>query len=159
MEKIKKTIISAVLIMATMLTAARSVQAATVVTIEAADVDRLERLVYAEAGNQTLYAQKLVCATVINRCYSDEFPNSIDGVINDKQDGVYQFSCVPNGAYGNATPTDQVRQAVNEVLSEYASGTATYPADMLFFRSGHYFDWSTVEDYINEDDMYFSRLR
>ncbi len=159
MQITKKIIVSAALALIVSIAVATATKAATVVTIEAADVDRLERLVYAEAGNQSLQAQKLVCATVINRCYSDEFPNSVEAVIQDKQGGCYQFSCVPNGMYANARPTDQVRQAVNEVLSEYASGTAAYPSDMLFFRSGYFFNWSTVEDYVNEDDMYFSRLR
>ena len=158
MNFLKKIVIAAATIIFSF-AATLNVKASTTVTINVDDIDRLERLVYAEAGNQTLEAQKLVCVTVINRCFAEEFPNTVEGVIMERGNGVYQFSCVPNGMYDNAKPTEQVRQAVKEVLSEYANGTAAYPADMLFFRSGHYFNWSSVEDYRNEDDMFFSRLR
>ena len=154
MRKISRFVVAIAVVVATIFNTANITSASAV--INADDVERLERLVYAEAGNQTLYAQKLVCATVINRVASDEFPNSVEGVIQEKNGGTYQFSCVPNGMYANAKPTEQVKQAVAEVLSEYANGSADYPSNMLFFRSGYFFDWSTVEDYISEDDMYFS---
>ena len=138
-----------------------SVQAASNANIYETDIEKLEKLVYAEAGNQPFEAQKLVCACVINRVYSDEFPNSVDEVINQytvnsKGKKVYQFSCVPNGRYENAVPTEQVKQAVRECLAEYNNGTSTVPGKVLFFRSGNYFDWSTVENYVSIGDMYFS---
>ncbi len=141
------------------------VQAATVARIYKSDIEKLERLVYAEAGNQSLEAQKHVCACVLNRVlYSQEFPNSVDEVINQysvNSDGkrVYQFSCVSNGTYENAVPTEQVKQAVAECLAEYTNNTSTIPKNMLFFRSGHYFGWSTVENYTSIGDMYFSLLK
>ena len=138
-----------------------SVQAASNANIYETDIEKLEKLVYAEAGNQPFEAQKLVCACVINRVYSDEFPNSVDEVINQytinsKGKKVYQFSCVPNGSYENAVPTEQVKQAVRECLAEYNNGTSTVPEKVLFFRSGNYFNWSTVENYVSIGDMYFS---
>ncbi len=156
-----KKVFSMLLILVLVFCSSISVHAAEIKSIDQSDIEKLERLVYAEAGNQSFEAQKLVCYCVINRVYSDEFPNSVDGVINQyniNSDGkkVYQFSCVPNGMYENAVPTEQVKQAVSECLNEYFNGTSTVPENMLFFRSNHFFNWSTVENYVSVDDMYFS---
>lgn len=58
----------------------------------------LAQLVHAEAGNQSLEGKRLVADVVLNRVHSDDFPDTIEGVIH--QNG--QFECVSNGSYHRA---------------------------------------------------------
>ena len=57
----------------------------------------LSRIIYAEAGDQSLRGQLAVGAVVMNRVASAQFPNTIYGVIFDRKWGV-QFTPVANGA-------------------------------------------------------------
>ena len=123
------------------------------------EITSLQKLVTAEAGNQDIETQKLVALVVLNRTKHDDFPSTIDGVINHKYKGVYQFSCVPNGMYANAKPTDQVKQACEEAMFSFLNEMKEVPDELLYFNSIGYFDWSTVADYKQSDDMYFSTLK
>lgn len=85
----------------------------------------LAHLIYAEAGsdwidNETLY---YVGSVVLNRVESDEFPDSISGVIF--QDGQYQ--CVDNGSINNE-PTTRCYRIAEELLN-YGS---VLPSNVLF---------------------------
>ena len=51
------------------------------------DVVQIGKVVYHEAGNQSELGQRLVADTILNRVESDEFPNSVNGVIT--QPGQY----------------------------------------------------------------------
>lgn len=57
----------------------------------------LSRIIYAEAGDQSLRGQIAVGSVIMNRLRSPEFPNTIYGVIFDKKYGV-QFTPTVNGA-------------------------------------------------------------
>ncbi|MBO5649544.1 MAG: cell wall hydrolase [Clostridia bacterium] len=57
----------------------------------------LSRIIYAEAGDQSLRGQLAVGAVVMNRVRSDSFPNTVYGVIFDRKWGV-QFTPTANGA-------------------------------------------------------------
>ena len=63
------------------------------------DVTLLARLVYAEARGEPYKGQVAVAAVVLNRVRSSEFPNTIAGVIYQKN----AFSCVSDGQI-NLTP-------------------------------------------------------
>lgn len=93
--------------------------------------ETLARLVYLEARGQSYLGQKAVVEVVLNRVLSDEFPNTIDGVIYQKN----QFS--PAKYIETTTPTQIQYDVVDEVLSEI------YPVlntNVLFFSTKQYND-------------------
>lgn len=93
--------------------------------------ETLARLVYLEARGQSYLGQKAVVEVVLNRVLSDEFPNTIDDVIYQKN----QFS--PAKYIETTTPTQIQYDVVDEVLSEI------YPVlntNVLFFSTKQYND-------------------
>lgn len=69
------------------------------------DVYWLSRLVYAEAGGESLEGKIAVGNVVLNRVESDEFPDTVKGVIFDRAGGV-QFTPVYTGAVYNDPPEE-----------------------------------------------------
>ncbi|MDF2522525.1 MAG: peptidoglycan-binding protein [Clostridiales bacterium] len=86
-----------------------------VISYTAAELDLLARLIMAEAENQPYAAKVAVGAVVINRVQSDQFPNTISGVINQVINGYYQFSPVLNG-YINRLASEDAKRAAIEAL-------------------------------------------
>lgn len=87
--------------------------------------DLLERLVEAEAGGEP-YAGKLAVATVvINRLNSKDFPNTIRGVIYQKN----QFTPVANGAI-NKKASAESKRAVRQVVDE---GYRSFGPEVCYF--------------------------
>lgn len=115
-------------------------------TVTPGDIDLLERVVMSEAGNQTIEAQEAVATVILNRwlCRS-KYPDTIPDVIY----AANQFSTHDNG-----DPTVSVQTAVHNAIAYYGTSCQIIPADVFYFRSGHYHDWA--EAYCNFDDMYFS---
>lgn len=86
----------------------------------------LARIIQAESGGES-YAGKLAVGSVIlNRVESADFPDSVYGVIFDRNNGV-QFTPVANGTIYN-TPSEESTSAARACLS----GTRTV-ADCLYF--------------------------
>lgn len=71
------------------------------------DVYWLARIISAEAGGENFRGKMAVGNVVLNRMRSSQFPNSIYGVIFDKQYGV-QFSPVANGTIYNEPTAESV---------------------------------------------------
>lgn len=91
--------------------------------VTASEKDLLARLVRAEAESEP-YAGKVAVATVVlNRVDSNQFPNTISGVIYQKG----QFSPVSNGSI-NRPATAEDRRAVEEAIAFRGQGS-----DSLFF--------------------------
>jgi len=76
-------------------------------TIVSADHRLLSKLVYAEARGEPYKGQVAVAAVVLNRVRSSSFPNTISGVIYQKN----AFSCVNNGSINNTPNSDSIRAA------------------------------------------------
>ena len=76
------------------------------------EIDLLERLVYCEAGNQTLEAKVAVVNVVLNRVKSEEFPDTITEVVYQKR----QFSPVGSGWIKTVTATEECKEAVQLAL-------------------------------------------
>lgn len=91
-----------------------------VTTSNGSEVDLLARLVRAEASNQPFEGKVAVAQVVLARVASNQFPNSISGVIY--QAG--QFSPVANGSIGKA-PTASDVQAV-QVAMQRGAGSALF---------------------------------
>lgn len=92
---------------------------------DAADLYWLSRIIHAESGAESMEGQIAVGNVVLNRVASDEFPDSIVGVIFDRVDGV-QFEPVENGTVYK-TPTARSVEAAKRVLNgENTIGRAMY---------------------------------
>lgn len=90
----------------------------------------LERLVEAEAGNQSMEGRRMVCDLVLNRVASEEFYDDILNVIfEEDENGYCQFSPVGNGYLYQVTPSEETIEAVKLSLS----GDRILPEGVLFF--------------------------
>ncbi|UII57195.1 cell wall hydrolase [Cytobacillus spongiae] len=90
-------------------------------TISQADKDLMAKLVSAEAKGES-YAGKVAVATVIlNRVDSSQFPNSVKGVVYQKDQGYYAFTPVQNGSINQGADSAS-KKAVNEALAFRGQG-------------------------------------
>lgn len=78
------------------------------------DLYWLSRIVSAESSGEPYEGKLAVANVIINRKESNQYPNTIKGVIFDHQFG-YQFTPVVNGTIYN-TPTKESIQAAKEAL-------------------------------------------
>jgi len=72
----------------------------------------LARLIYAEARGETYKGKVAVGAVALNRVRSSQFPNTLSGVIYQKN----AFECVSNGSINN-TPNSECLRAAKEALN------------------------------------------
>lgn len=77
------------------------------------DYNTLLRIVQAESGGCDIIGKILVANVILNRVESDEFPNSIYGVVYQK----HQFSPVIDGSINRCKVTDETREAVERALN------------------------------------------
>ena len=103
----------------------------------AADLNRLVSLVEAEAGNQDDAGKRAVAAVILNRTLSNQFPDTIQGVAEQRTPGgSYQFSPLintqgdvdklPSGSQGT-------RAAVLDLLSDFDGKNPV--GDALYFQN------------------------
>ncbi len=81
-------------------------------SIVSSDHRLLSKLVYAEARGEPYKGQVAVAAVVLNRVRSSSFPNTISGVIYQKN----AFSCVSNGSI-NKTPDSSAIRAARDAMN------------------------------------------
>lgn len=94
--------------------------------ISNADFELLARLVKAEAESESHRCKVAVAAVVLNRVKSPEFPNTIAGVIYQRDGGRYQFEPVMNG-WINKPASEASRKAAREAINGWdPSGGAIY---------------------------------
>ncbi|QUH27370.1 cell wall hydrolase [Serpentinicella alkaliphila] len=90
------------------------------------DIYWLSRIIHAEAQGEPYEGKVAVGNVVLNRVAHRDFPNTIRGVIYDKQYGYVQFSPVLDGSINN-TPNEESRRAAIDALDGYRPvGTALY---------------------------------
>lgn len=75
----------------------------------------LAKIAMAEAEGESLEAKVFVILVVLNRVESKDFPNTIDDVIFQKLNGVYQFTPIGNGRWYDVEPNEECWKAVNIV--------------------------------------------
>ena len=78
-------------------------------SIVSADHRLLAKLVYAEARGEPYKGQVAVAAVVLNRVRSSSFPNTISGVIYQRN----AFTCVNNGSINNTPDSSCIRAALD----------------------------------------------
>ena len=92
---------------------------------DAMDYYWLVRIIHAESGGEALEGQIAVGNVVLNRVSSEDFPDSVPGVIFDDENGV-QFEPVSNGSV-TKEPTELSREAARRALAgENTAGDALY---------------------------------
>lgn len=97
------------------------------------DFDLLSRLVEAEAGIEPFEGKIAVANVILNRVESDQFPNTIEGVIYEAG----QFQPVRNG-HINKVPSEESKEAVRKALSVNRS----LGGNSLYFYDPRYSDES-----------------
>lgn len=86
-----------------------------------------------EAGNQNIETRMLVVLTVLNRVKSDKFPGTIEEVIKENHNGVYQFSpLVQGGSWYYTEPSDDAYKAVDLVTEELFNGVDASDGSLYF---------------------------
>lgn len=77
----------------------------------------LAKIAMAEAEGESLDAKVMVIFVVLNRVESDEpyFPDTVEEVIFQKLDGVYQFTPVGDGRWNRVEPNAECWEAVDIV--------------------------------------------
>lgn len=76
----------------------------------------LAKLIQCEAGNQPIEAKEAVVMVVLNRVDDIRFPNTIEEVIRQNVDGIYQFSpLMEGGSFYYTEPTEESYKAIYNV--------------------------------------------
>ena len=90
------------------------------------EIELMQRVVEAEAGNQGLMGKRLVAAVIYNRVESDKFPNTIYDVLV----APHQFGTVWNGS---ADKVDVSTETIFAVMLEVDNRTDN---EILYFNNG-----------------------
>ena len=90
--------------------------------IVSADHRLLAKLVYAEARGEPYKGQVAVAAVVLNRVSSASFPNTISGVIYQRN----AFTCVNNGSINNTPDNSCIRAALDALNGWDPTGGCLY---------------------------------
>ncbi len=104
------------------------------------DVYLLARTIYAEGRGEPYTGQVAIGAVVLNRVNSDQFPNTISGVVYQK----HAFTAVADGQI-NLTPNDTAMRAAKDAINGWdPTGGALYYYNPAIATSAWIFDRQTV---------------
>lgn len=104
----------------------------------------LERIVEAEATGKDVKSKVLVANVILNRVRSKEFPNSIEKVVFQRENGRVQFSPTADGRYDSVRVTGSTQKSVKMALKgkDYSEGalyfvekTMANPKNVSWFES------------------------
>lgn len=105
-----------------------------------ADVYLLARTIYAEGRGEPYSGQVAIGAVVMNRIKSDQFPNTVAGVVYQKN----AFTAVNDGQI-NLTPNDTAIKAAKDAINGWdPSGGALYYYNPAVATSKWIFDRQTI---------------
>ena len=82
---------------------------------DADDSYRLAKIAMAEAEGEDTEGKALVILVVLNRVWSDEFPETIEGVITEEN----QFTAYENGRYDRVEPNEDCYRALEMVQVQH----------------------------------------
>lgn len=77
----------------------------------------LLRIVEAEATGEDIKGKMLVANVILNRVKSSQFPDTVKGVVFQKNGRTTQFSPIADGRYWSVTISKETKEAVNRVLN------------------------------------------
>lgn len=117
----------------------------------------LQRIVEAEATGEDIKGKILVANVILNRVEDDSFPDTVEGVVFQKDGSTYQFSPIKDKRYWSVKVTQDTIKAVERVMQgeDYSQGALYFSArsradknsmswfdshlDFLFQYGGHEF--------------------
>lgn len=114
-------------------------------TLSESDFELICRTVFCEAGNQDVKTQEMVALTILNRVNSNKFPNTIKGVVYQKN--AYAVTNWKN--FESYKWTKQVEKAVKQAIKKNK-----HPKNMFYFRTKHFHRFGKA--YIKSGDLWFS---
>ena len=101
------------------------------------DLEALLRIVEAEAGCEDEEGKLLVANVVLNRVADEAFPDTVQEVVFQQENGVTQFSPVADGSYYEVKVSQETISAVGRaLLGEVISQGALYFAARKYADSG-----------------------
>lgn len=105
-------------------TRVQSLPAKRLYDISDVDFQVLSRIVEAEATDKDMKSKILVANVVLNRWKSGEFPNTIQGVVFQRENGAVQFSPTADGRYYSVNVTESSKESVERALKgeDYSEG-------------------------------------
>ena len=92
--------------------------------VSESDFQILCKIVEAEAGGEDMNGRILVANVILNRVNSKAFPNSVEGVVFQKSNGIFQFSPIRDGRYHRVKVSEETMEAVERALlgEDYSQG-------------------------------------
>lgn len=90
------------------------------------DLYWLSRIIHAESQGEPYEGKVAVGNVILNRVKSSEFPNTVYGVVFDKQFGYTQFSPVLDGSINNTPNAESINAAKAALNGERPVGSALY---------------------------------
>lgn len=106
------------------------------------------RIVEAEATGQGYKCKRNVAAVIFNRLKSDNFPNTVYGVVFQKK----QFAPTMDGRYWSVTITDETKEAVINCYNEgYTANGAEYFANIADVKNLRTKKWFRSLNYLFGD--------
>ncbi len=119
-----------------------------------AEIEMLERLVEAEATAGNLQDKINVANVIYNRLNSSEFPDTIKGVVFQRNGKYYQFSCIPDNRYYEVKVTKETKKAVKQAFEEKdTTKGALFFCNVRDVESQSTLSWFKSLDYIMTDDI------
>lgn len=88
----------------------------TVIELKNDDYENLLKIVEAEAGGEDQSGKMLVANVVINRVMDKRFPNTVTGVIFQREAGITQFSPISDGRFSLVRVTEETKDVVDRAL-------------------------------------------
>lgn len=100
------------------------------ITLSASEREVLERIVEAEATGEDLKGRILVANVILNRVKSSKFPDTVKGVVFQRDGDSVQFSPTKDGRYWSVNVTSKTEQAIDKVLAgtDYSKGALYFSA-------------------------------
>lgn len=108
-----------------------------VIDLSSSDIEILQRIVEAEATGEDIKGKVLVANVILNRVKDENFPNTIKGVVFQKDGGTYQFSPIKDKRYWSVKITKDTITAVERVMQgkDYSQGALYFSARSKADRS------------------------
>lgn len=111
------------------------------VDFEKEEIDLVSLVCLGEAEGESEYGKRLVIDTILNRLYSEDWPETIHDVCWQKS----QFSCLHNGRCKRVSVNNYIRNLVIEEMENRTNvevlyfSAKGYNGSPLFKEGGHYF--------------------
>lgn len=94
----------------------------TQISLTKEDVDLMAKVVFAESKGEPFSGKVAVASVILNRVISSNFPNSIEGVIKQRN----AFSCVKNGVIDVVPNSDSYKAVIDALKGNDPTSEALY---------------------------------